>query len=76
MELNRTETIAGVLREYDDFADLVESIGDDEWTRPSRCEGWEVRDVAGHVVAAAQDVVAGVPGSRGPDQEAADMRHL
>lgn len=76
MELTRTETIAGALREYEAFADLLDSLTEDDWLRPSRCTGWEVRDVAGHVVGAAHDVVAGVPGSRSPDEEAAALRHL
>lgn len=30
-------------------ADLLEQLSDDEWTRPSLCEGWTVRDVAAHL---------------------------
>lgn len=74
MELTRTETLEGTLAEYDAFADLLDSLSDDEWTRTTRCDGWEVRDVAGHVVATAQDVVAGTSGSRTPDEEAEAMR--
>ncbi|MHA3704685.1 maleylpyruvate isomerase family mycothiol-dependent enzyme [Jatrophihabitans sp. YIM 134969] len=31
------------------FADLVESLSDDELATPSLCEGWTTRDVAGHL---------------------------
>ena len=31
------------------FAALVEAGDDDEWARPSRCEGWDVRDVLAHL---------------------------
>jgi uncharacterized protein (TIGR03083 family) len=30
-------------------ADLLETLTPDEWERPSLCEGWRVRDVAGHL---------------------------
>ena len=32
-----------------DIADLLESLTPAEWEAPSLCEGWRVRDVAGHV---------------------------
>lgn len=34
-----------------DLADHLESLAEDEWRRPSLCEGWSVRDVAAHVSA-------------------------
>jgi uncharacterized protein (TIGR03083 family) len=74
MKLTRTETIKGMLDEYEAFADLVGSLTDDEWHATSRCAGWEVRDVAGHVIGLAEDVAAGVPGSRNADEEAASIR--
>lgn len=27
------------------------AVGDEDWTRPSRCTGWSVRDVLGHLAA-------------------------
>ena len=30
-------------------ADLLDDLSDDEWQRPSLCEGWTVRDVAAHL---------------------------
>ncbi len=30
-------------------ADLLEQLTEDEWSRPSLCEGWTVRDVAAHL---------------------------
>lgn len=74
MQITRTETIAGMLREYRDFAELLKGLDDAEWHTPTRCEGFEVRDVAGHVVGLAEDVVAGVPGSRTAEEEAASVR--
>jgi uncharacterized protein (TIGR03083 family) len=74
--LTRPEIIDGVLREYEDFAVLVASLTDDEWRAPSRCAGWEARDVAGHVIGLAEDVARGVPGSRTAEEEAASIRIL
>jgi len=74
MELTRTETIEGMLAEYGAFADLVESLTDAEWDAGTRCDGWQVRDVAGHVIGLCEDVAAGVPGSRDSAQEAASVR--
>lgn len=30
-------------------AELLEQLSDDEWRRPSLCDGWTVRDVAAHL---------------------------
>jgi uncharacterized protein (TIGR03083 family) len=73
--LSRTHVANGALTEYDAFADLVEGLSEDQWNAPARCDGWQVRDVAGHVVGLAEDVAAGVPGSRSADEEAASVRH-
>jgi uncharacterized protein (TIGR03083 family) len=75
-DLTRTEIIDGALREYEDFAALVASLSDAEWQAASRCDGWEARDVAGHVIGLAEDVAKGVPGSRNADEEAASIRIL
>lgn len=61
--------------EYHAFADLIESLSDAEWDTPTRCSGWLVRDVAGHVTGLAEDTANGVPGSRNGDEEAASVRH-
>jgi uncharacterized protein (TIGR03083 family) len=75
-DLTRTEIIDGTLREYEDFAALVASLTDADWRAPSRCTGWEARDVAGHVIGLAEDVARGVPGSRNAEEEAASIRIL
>lgn len=31
------------------LADLLETLGPEEWDHPSLCAGWKVRDVAGHL---------------------------
>lgn len=72
--LPRTQVLRGAIDEYELFAELIAGIDDGGWTAPSRCEGWEVRDVAGHVVEAAADVIAGTIGHRTADDEAAAGR--
>jgi uncharacterized protein (TIGR03083 family) len=63
-----------VLDEYESFAALVESLDAAAWETPTRCTGFQVRDVAGHVIGLAEDVVKGVPGSRNAEEEAASVR--
>lgn len=47
-----------VAEEVHDFADLVASLDEPQLDTPSLCEGWRVRDVAGHV---ASGVAISVP---------------
>jgi len=73
--LSRTHISNGCLTEYDAFTDLLEGLTEEQWDAPTRCDGWQARDVAGHVVGLAEDTAAGAPGSRTPDEEAASVRH-
>jgi len=59
MALDRDVVAEGMLDELDRFEQLLRTIDDDGWTRPSRCDGWTVGDVARHVVGSMADVVAG-----------------
>jgi uncharacterized protein (TIGR03083 family) len=72
--LERTDVARGALGEYEAFAALIESIDASGWDAPTRCAGFLVRDVAGHVVGLAEDVARGVPGSRNAEEEAASVR--
>ena len=38
------------IRQRSRLADLLVELGSDEWTAPSRCEGWSVQDVIAHLV--------------------------
>jgi uncharacterized protein (TIGR03083 family) len=71
---DRHRTIGGLLDEYRSFAELVGSLNTQDWTYETRCTGWQVRDVAGHVVGQAIDTVSGVIGTRTPDDQAAALR--
>jgi uncharacterized protein (TIGR03083 family) len=71
---DRDRTITGLLDEYRSFAELIGTLNTSDWTRETRCTGWQVRDVAGHVVGQAVDTVSGVIGTRTPDDQAAALR--
>jgi uncharacterized protein (TIGR03083 family) len=55
--LPRDVVIPGMLAEYQSFGEFIRGLSDEEWNRTTRCEGWRVGDVAGHVVGQLTDVV-------------------
>lgn len=71
---DRDRTMTGLLDQYRLFCELLATLDDSDWTRVTRCTGWQVRDVAGHVVGQALDTVSGTIGSRTPDDQAAALR--
>jgi uncharacterized protein (TIGR03083 family) len=71
---DRDQTMTGLLHQYDSFAELIAVLDASQWTRQTRCTGWQVRDVAGHVVGQAIDTVSGTIGSRTPDDQATALR--
>jgi uncharacterized protein (TIGR03083 family) len=73
-EFTRPQVLQGLAAEYTAFADLVESLGDAEWSTATRCTGWQVRDVAGHVAGNATDSADGSIGRHTPDEQARSFR--
>lgn len=71
---DRHRTLAGLVDEYRWFAELIAPLSNSEWTRETRCVGWQVRDVAAHVVGQATDTVNGTIGTRTPDDQATALR--
>jgi uncharacterized protein (TIGR03083 family) len=57
--LPRAEVQAGFPPELVSFSELVRSLDEPSLTRPSRCAGWTVGDVAAHMAGTMADVVAG-----------------
>ena len=57
--LDRTEISDGFLAELDNFGELIRSLDDADLRTPTRCAGWSVGDVAGHMVGQITDVVEG-----------------
>jgi uncharacterized protein (TIGR03083 family) len=70
----RTQVIEGTFAEYEQFAELIAGLSPAEWTTPTRCANWQIRDVAGHVVGTVLDIVAGTVGQRSPDDQARELR--
>lgn len=73
-EPDRAATITGLVDEYRSFAELIGALDASDWARDTRCAGWQVRDVAGHVVGQVVDTVSGAIGTRTPDDQAAALR--
>ena len=48
--LERADVARGAIDEYEAFAALIEPLDAAAWDTPTRCTGFLVRDVAGHVV--------------------------
>src|SRR5215475_4632352 len=41
--------------EHDRFLAVLQKCGSEDWQRPTDCERWTVRDVAGHVTGSMRD---------------------
>ena len=50
--ISRAEAPALAEEEYRRWADALATLAADDWSRPTDCEGWTVRDMAGHVLGA------------------------
>lgn len=59
MTKGREELVAEMPAELEAFGRLIRDLDADAWAAPTRCEGWTVADVAGHVVGEMSDVAAG-----------------
>src|SRR2546430_2991028 len=57
--VDRSEISAGFVAELDRFGELLRSLEPADLDAPTRCTGWTVRDVAGHMVGQVTDVVNG-----------------
>jgi uncharacterized protein (TIGR03083 family) len=59
MTLDRVTVLAGVPNELGAFGDLVQSVNGRHLGNRTRCDGWTVADVAGHVVGTVVDITEG-----------------
>lgn len=55
----RTEILPLVEAERLDLADFLETLDEHEWTAPSLCSGWTVRDVAAHLTLSTRQTTIG-----------------
>jgi uncharacterized protein (TIGR03086 family) len=44
------EPLAALDHSYKGFETRLFAVGDDQWTKPSICDGWTVRDLVDHVI--------------------------
>jgi uncharacterized protein (TIGR03083 family) len=73
--LDRAQITAGILAELDTFGELIRPLDATALDTPTRCAGWTVRDVAGHMVGQMTDVVEGrLDGLGGPEATARQAR--
>jgi uncharacterized protein (TIGR03083 family) len=72
--LTRDHVVQGLFAEYEKIARLVAPLDPAQWDAPTRCTGWSVRDVAGHVLGNAIDTASGTVSSRNPDEQARSLR--
>lgn len=69
--------VADVLaREWTSVIDLLDGLEDDDWNRPSRCAGWTVRDLTGHVVWGVSMEADALRRARAQVEEPADGRTM
>jgi uncharacterized protein (TIGR03083 family) len=59
MTLDRAAVLAGIPGELRAFGELVGSLSANDLMTPSRCAGWIVADVAGHVIGTVADITQG-----------------
>jgi uncharacterized protein (TIGR03083 family) len=59
MPLSRQEVVPGLVDEYAAFRELLLSLDESEWHKSTRCEGWEVADVAAHVTGTLTEIING-----------------
>jgi uncharacterized protein (TIGR03083 family) len=59
MTKGREELVAEVPGQLESFGRLIRDLDEAAWAMPSRCEGWTIADVAGHVVGEMADIAGG-----------------
>ncbi|MGW5438705.1 maleylpyruvate isomerase family mycothiol-dependent enzyme [Nocardia asteroides] len=65
--MDRDRIQAWLRAERLDLADFLDTLGPDDWARPSACAGWTVHDVLAHVTSTdtVRDTVVGLIRARG-----------
>ena len=59
MAMGQAEITEGLVDELSRFRAVVASCTPEEWTAPTRCEGWSVADLAAHITGVMADITAG-----------------
>jgi uncharacterized protein (TIGR03083 family) len=75
MTLDQAQITTGILAELDAFGAMIRPLDAEALATPTRCKGWTVRDVAGHMVGQMTEVVEGrLDGLGGPEATARQAR--
>jgi uncharacterized protein (TIGR03083 family) len=56
--LTRPESLVNAATEYGRYLELLRSLPADAWARQTECEPWTVRDMASHVLGAAESIAS------------------
>jgi uncharacterized protein (TIGR03083 family) len=59
MAMGQAQVTQGLPDEMARFRSVVASCTHDEWSAPTRCEGWTVADLAAHITGVMADITAG-----------------
>jgi uncharacterized protein (TIGR03083 family) len=52
--MSRSEAREIATTEYQRLVELLDTLADDDWSKPTDCTQWDVRDLAGHLLGAAE----------------------
>jgi uncharacterized protein (TIGR03083 family) len=63
MTLTRTQTIEPLSKEWSTIESFIRGLSAEDMDRPTRCEGWTVRNVAAHMVGTVAEIAAGTVGT-------------
>ncbi len=72
-QLRRPESMRLAATEYERFADVVAGLSHEDWTRPTDCPDWTVRQMVAHVIGMAELAASPLEQRR---QEKAAKQHL
>jgi uncharacterized protein (TIGR03083 family) len=61
-----TEAVEAVRIIHDHFRQVLSTLSDDDWSKPSACEGWRVQDLLAHVTSNQKEFVDPTPPSDDP----------
>lgn len=62
--------LSGLEAVLDDVVEVIGTLSEEEWHRPSTCSGWSVKDTVAHLAAALDGLAHPTPKPRlGPDDD-------
>jgi uncharacterized protein (TIGR03083 family) len=55
--------VAALAAQHDELSGILGDLGEDDWHRPTRCEGWDIRDVVLHLAQTDELAIASATGT-------------